>query len=204
MLKLPIKTKIKKLLPKEILLRKMNIKSSEKIIFNRDIKKIYIINELSHESLNIIEGIHVERIFVILVELKKINIDYKNIYLLDKTINKTLVFLLEHEGRYKLLIYYNKTKIEGDWKPLEDIKIDIKGIDLDDVFKNIIFDISDMKNLEGNTIEQNIEINSEIEKLKKQIDILEKKARKETQPKEKFKIVKEKRELEKKLESYFK
>ena len=74
--------------------------------------------------------------------------------------------------------------------------IELSGLNFDDVWENII------KKIEGGewnndlTLEENIEIK---EKLQKEIERLEKLARKEVQPKKKFELVNQKRKPEEEL-----
>lgn len=74
--------------------------------------------------------------------------------------------------------------------------IELSGLNFDVVWENII------KKIEGGewnndlTLEENIEIK---EKLQKEIERLEKLARKEVQPKKKFELVNQKRKIEEEL-----
>ena len=72
-------------------------------------------------------------------------------------------------------------------------------MNFDEVWENII------KRIEGGewdsslTLEENIDLKEKKEKLQKEISRLEKLARKEVQPKKKFELVAQKRDLEKEL-----
>ena len=86
-----------------------------------------------------------------------------------------------------------------EWIPETKATIPISGLSFDEVWENVI------KRIEGGewdsslTLEENIEIKEKKEKLKKEIDRLEKLARKEVQPKKKFDLVAHKRKLEEEL-----
>ena len=77
--------------------------------------------------------------------------------------------------------------------------IELSGLNFDDVWENII------KKIEGGewnndlSLEENIVLKEQKEKLQKEIDKLEKLARKEVQPKKKFELVNQKRKLEEEL-----
>ena len=83
-----------------------------------------------------------------------------------------------------------------EWMPETKASIELSGLNFDVVWENII------KKIEGDewnndlTLEENIEIK---EKLQKEIERLEKLARKEVQPKKKFELVNQKRKLEEEL-----
>jgi hypothetical protein len=87
--------------------------------------------------------------------------------------------------------------------PKEQAAIDINGLNFDEAWENII------KKIEGGewnsqlTLEENIEIKENREKLLKEIERLEKLARKEVQPKKKFELVNQKRKLEGKFHTAY-
>lgn len=71
----------------------------------------------------------------------------------------------------------------------EILNVSISGLDLDAVWDNAIMQIGGITVAEGNTLDEQIAVNTEREKLLKEIERLEKKARAEKQPKKKFEIV---------------
>lgn len=86
-----------------------------------------------------------------------------------------------------------------EWMPETKASIELFGLNFDDAWENII------KKIEGGewnndlTLEENIEIKEKQEKLQKEIERLEKLARKEVQPKKKFELVNQKRKIEEEL-----
>ena len=109
-----------------------------------------------------------------------------------------MLLVLEYEGKACLAVWRTKL-IRSDWQPLDSISIDISGLDLDAVWDNAIMQIGGITVAEGNTLDEQIAANTEREKLLKEIEILEKKARKESQPKKKFELIQQINYLKKQL-----
>ena len=75
------------------------------------------------------------------------------------------------------------------WMPTEKQKVDLKGLNLDTVWENIVIAVGRVNIEKGNTLDEQIEINDKKQKLEKEIARLEKQARAEKQPKKKFELV---------------
>lgn len=71
----------------------------------------------------------------------------------------------------------------------EEQKIELKGLNLDTVWENIIVAVGGVNIENGNSLDEQIEINERKQKLEKEITRLEKQARAERQPKKKFELV---------------
>lgn len=67
------------------------------------------------------------------------------------------------------------------WKPTEEQRIELQGLNLDRVWKNLIVAVGSVDIEQGNTLDEQIEINERRQKLEKQ-------ARAEKQPKKKFEL----------------
>ena len=109
-----------------------------------------------------------------------------------------MLLVLEYEGNACLAVWRTKL-IRTEWQPLDSININISGLDLDAVWDNAIMQIGGITVAEGNTLDDQIAVNTEREKLLKEIERLEKKARAENQPKKKFELVQQIQKLKKKL-----
>ena len=87
-----------------------------------------------------------------------------------------------------------------DWEPLEDAALPLMGLDLDKVWEHLVTTIGKFEVMEGVTIEEQITIDGEKQKIIKQIETLEKKARLEKQPIRKLELFEELKELRKKID----
>ena len=86
-----------------------------------------------------------------------------------------------------------------EWMSETKASIELSGLNFDDVWENIIKKIECGEWNNDLTREENIEIKEKQEKLQKEIERLEKLARKKVQPKKKFELVSQKRKLEEEL-----
>ena len=127
-------------------------------------------------------------IFVLQVELRRKGYDDKNIIMISKLFGQKLMSVLHYENKYQLAIYETRL-LKSDWKNEEEISLKLNGLDLGSVWDNFVTQVSDINVQAGNTLEEQINVEAEKEKLQKQIVDLELKARKEVQSKKKFEMV---------------
>lgn len=195
MLGLPQLTETSKQLPKKAIYTKFQMNTATKEKIDADISRITIVNEIIPNKVNIPAGKDVKSFFVVLVSLKKKEYDKKTIATLSKLIPQNILFVLEYENKSRLAIHHTKV-MQTAWIPTEEQKIELKGLNLDTVWENIIITVSGMNIEKGNTIDEQIEINEKKHKLEKKIAMLERQARSEKQPKKKFELVQKKKMLE--------
>lgn len=89
--------------------------------------------------------------------------------------------------------------MQTDWKPTESCIIELRGLNLDKVWENVIRSLESGVWNEKLTLDENIALHEQQEKLKKQIEKLEKMARAEKQPKKKFELVQQINILERQM-----
>ncbi|RGH28902.1 DUF4391 family protein [Thomasclavelia ramosa] len=147
-----------------------------------------MINEILEVSVNIKATEATSAIFVLQVELKRKGYDDKNIIMISKLFGQKLMSVLHYENKYQLAIYETRL-LKSDWKNEEEISLKLNGLDLGSVWDNFVTQVSDINVQAGNTLEEQINVEAEKEKLQKQIVDLELKARKEVQSKKKFEMV---------------
>lgn len=188
MLGLPKATELNKQLPKNTIYAKFQMNTAAKERIDRDISRIYIVNEISAAKVNLSEGEQVKSFFVMSVLLKRKDFDEKNIITLSKLIPQNMVMVLEYEQEVKLATYRTRL-LQTAWLQKGNVSLEIKGLDLDSVWENIIVQIGGLTIEQGNTIDEQINIDERRNKFQKEIDRLEKLARSEKQPQKKFELV---------------
>lgn len=196
MLNLPEITQLQKNLPKSQIYKKFQLNNAQQTKFDLDISRIDIVNEISSRTIPAIRvGSKVKSFYVLSVRLKKKIIDYKNIERIAKLIPQNLVFALQFEEEIQLAVFCERMFTTA-WIPEAQVQLELQGLTFDEVWENII------KKIEGGewdsnlSLSENIELKEKKEKLQREIAKLEKLARKEIQPKKKFELVSQKRELE--------
>ena len=199
MLGLPKSTELSKQLPKKAIYAKFQMNTNEKAKIDADISRITIVNEVSAAKLNIAEGEQIKSFFVLMVSLKRKEFEEKSIIAISKLIDQNLLLILEYENEAKLAVYHTKL-MQTAWNRNEELSVELKGLNMDVVWENIIVQIGGMQIEQGNTLDEQIIIDEKRAKLKKEIDKLEKQARAEKQPKKKFELVQQMNKLKKELE----
>ena len=174
----------------------MNTAAKEKI--DADISRITIVNEIAPNKVNIPAGDEVKNFFVLLVSLKRKEFDEKTIATLSKLIPQNILFILEYGNESKLAIYHTKI-MQTDWKPTEAQRIELQGLNLDKVWENIIKSLELGVWNEELSLDENLALHQKQDKLKKEIDKLEKQARAEKQPKKKFELAGKVKKLKEEL-----
>ena len=190
MLGLPKATEMSKQLPKKAIYAKFQMNTAAKEKIDADISRITIVNEIAPNKVNIPAGEEVSNFFVLLVTLKRKEFDEKTIATLSKLIPQNILFILECGDESVLAVYRTKL-ITSNWKPTEEHKVELQGLNLDKVWENIVVSVGELNVAQGNSLDEQIAIDEQRNKLQKEIARIEKLARAEKQPKKKFKLVEE-------------
>lgn len=198
MLGLPKSTELSKQLPKNAIYAKFQMNTAEKARIDADISRITIVNEVTAAKVNIADGEQVKSFFVLLVALKKRDFEDKTIITITKLIPQNMLLVLECDGEAKLAIYHTKL-MQTEWKRTDDLSIELKGLDMDAVWENIIIQIGNIQIEQGNTLNEQILADEQRTKIQKEIDRLTKQARAEKQPKKKFALVQQVNKLKREL-----
>lgn len=200
MLNLPNVTEVQKPLPKVQIYRKFQLTNAQASKFDSDISRIEIVNDVSTRTIpSILEGKKVKGFYVLSVMLKTKNYEPKNIEKIAKLIPQNLVFALQFEEEIQLAVFYEKLFV-SEWKNRQDAVLALNGLDFDKVWENVIKSIEGGEWKNGISLKENIALKEKKEKLQKEIDRLEKLARKEVQPKRKFEFFTRLQELRRELE----
>ena len=188
MLGLPKSTEMNKQLPKKAIYAKFQMSPAAKAKFDADISRINIVGEISPNTTGVAPGQTVSSVFVLQVVLKQYNFQASTIAQISKLIDQNMLLILDYGTERKLAIYHTKL-IQTEWVPADACAIELKGLDLDSVWENLIVQVGGITIQQGNTLDQQIVADEKQAKLDKEIARLEKLARAEKQPKKKFEIV---------------
>lgn len=109
-----------------------------------------------------------------------------------------MLLVLECDGGAKLAIYHTKL-MQTDWKRKEELSIELKGLNMDAVWENIIIQIGGITIEQGNTLDEQIAVDERRMKIQKEIGRLTKAAKNEKQPKKKFELAQKINGLKKEL-----
>jgi len=198
MLNFPKSTEINKLMPKEAFYRNLALSTGIKEKFVSDIKRIVLLNKLAPSTYNIAPGETIGEILVLGIELKKQDLDYKTIETIARKNKHEILFLIKFEETAQLAVFHNKL-YKNHWRQAQNQNLAVTGIDLDEVWKNFVAQISGIEIGLGEDLDEKIEKHEQTERLKKEIARLEKLAQNEKTPKKKFELVLDITRLKKEL-----
>ena len=198
---LPSSTEIRKPVDKKLLYAKFPTEMSgeRRKQFDDDIGRIIVTNEISPVSVNIKEGEQVKSIFVLQVELKNKAYNERNIVLISKLFGQHLLIALKYADEVQLATYQTRL-LHSEWMEVDNACVKLSGLDLDAVWESLVTQVSGIVVATENSLDEQIVIEQEKAKLTKQIEDLEKKARKETQAKKKFEMFQRLKAYQKQLE----
>ena len=173
-LKFPESTEFNKKIPKQKYYDNMTVSGKLKKAFVEKIKSICWANKISPETMNISEGKTVSEIEVFHIALNCGELDGDVLKLISKNIPYNILFVLEFEDKIRLAVFHNKL-FQTDWINKDKAYIKINGFDTDEIWKSFVAEIGGISVDSGNTLDEQIEIDEKKEKIKKEIERLEKK-----------------------------
>lgn len=189
---LPQSTEISRQLPKKAIIEKFGLAGKERTRFDSTIHRIIISNEISPRTVNIPEGKDVKSIFVLKVELQDEDYDEKVISLLFRLIDQNMVLVLESGIRYRPIVF-REVLIQGVWT--QDLDLHLNGLDMDDIWENLIKQVGNIVVEEGNDLDSQIAVDEECRKRDLEIKRLENKMASEKQPRRKRELYEQIKQL---------
>ncbi len=193
---LPHTAEVNKALPKKAIFAKFGLKAAQRDHFDEDISRLVISHEITTRSVPALATVDIQGIYVVTVLLKRKDFDHRNIELLTKLIPQKMVIALLHDEQVQFAIFHERLFF-SPWQPADEASLPLNGLSLDDVWQSMVTTIGDINIKEGNTLTEQIIADEQHDKLKHQIEVLENKMRKESQPRRKFELHQQISELKK-------
>ena len=198
MIDFPESTIVHRWLPKEAFYKNLALAATLKTRFVTDVDRIVVENSLTRKNLNLAKESEIKEIMLLSIALKKQDFDEKIIEAIACQNPHKLMFLLEYENECQLAVYHNKL-YRTDRMKEQDLSLKLSGNMLneiwDDLVRQIAVSYEAVLKQEGQTIDEQLKTQDEINRLNKLIKKTETAAWKEQQPKKRF-------ELYSKLQSY--
>lgn len=198
MLGLPKTTEFNKRIPKQKFYENINITPALRRIFVDQIKVVYWRNKIAPTTINLEAGNNVTEIEIFEVKLNCVPLDVSVLRQIDKEIPYHIIFLLEYEGKYQAWTAYKEKAGSGsnafkvdtyyhtDWFLEDELILKLDGLNMDTVYENYVRQIAG-ETLRASTagepesLKESVERSKQIQLLRKQIDTLQKKIRREKQ-----------------------
>lgn len=213
MLGLPKNTEFNKRIPKEKFYENLNVNPTVKKCFVEQIKVIYWLNKIAATTTNLAAGTTVNEIEVLEIKLKTNILDEGVLRQIDKEIPYHILFILEYEGKYQAWTAYKEASTSNTafkvnqyyhtgWMTEEALPLKLEGLNVDVVYENFVYQIAGdtLKAGESESLKDVVERDEKIKNLKKQLEVLQAKIRKEKQLNVQMKLNREIKKLKKELE----
>jgi len=211
MLGFPQTTEFNKRIPKQKFYENMDVSPALKRVFVEQIKLIHWRNKIAPTTINIAPGEAVNEIEVIEIKVNQQSLDEAVLRQIDKNIPYHILFILSCGNKMQAWTGYKEATEGGnkafkvnkyyhtDWMLEDELTLDLEGLNMDAVWENFIIQVGGVELEQGNTLDEQIETDDLKEKLKKDIEKLEKQARNEKQPNKKFQLASQVKALKKQL-----
>lgn len=216
MLGLPKSTEFNKRIPKQKFYENLQVTPAMKRFFVDQIKVIYWKNKLASTTLNLAEGKDVTELEVFEIRLNRQELDESVLRQIDREIPYHILFLLNYEDKYQAWIGYKEATASGntafkvnkyyhtEWMVESELPLTLEGLSVDAVYENFVRQIAGdslSKGEAGESLKESVNRDKEIQALKKQIEKLRAKIRKEKQLNMQMKLNTEMKALKKELNS---
>lgn len=216
MIGLPKTTEFNKRIPKQKFYENMNISPVLKKVFVEQVKIIYWRNKIAASTTNLAAGSHVRELEIFEVRLNSSVLDDSLLRQIDKEIPYHILFLLEYDGKYQAWIGYKEAAASGnkafkvngyyhtEWLVEDELPLKLEGLNVDAVYENFVRQIAGDKlktESAGESLKESVARDEQKQQLKKQINTLQAKIRKEKQLNKQMQMNTELKKLKKELEA---
>ena len=214
MLGFPVSTEFNKRIPKQKFYDNLDVSPTLRRVFVDQIRLVYWRNKLAASTLNIAAGEVVSEVEVFEVRLNEPKLDEAVLKQIDKEIPYHILFILTCDGKAQAWIGYKEAAASGsnafkvnryyhtDWMPEDELQLRIDGLNMDTVYESLVRQIAGDKLQadSGESLKESVERDEKIKNLKKQIEVLQARIRKEKQLNVQMKLNTELKKLKKELE----
>lgn len=211
-LNFPATSFIDRLIPKVKFVKASDTPTAVRDLLTREFEQVRLLYVLRADTLNVAQGEEVTEIDVFYFRAKEDSYSANPFCGLDDLIPRHTLYIINHGDKTDVLMQHKRRIVAGGtakWKreathlqrevSLPDVGLRIEGMNMDAVYVNLL---AQLAGKEFDSIEDYQQKTAEAErraKLVKQIASLEAKARRETQQRKKFELVKQLNDLKKTL-----
>ena len=212
MLGLPKSTEYGRRIPKQKFYENIAVTPALKRAFAEQAEAIYWRSKIAPSTVNLAEGAEVAEIEIFEIKLRAAELDENVLLQIDRAVPYHIIFILEHEGRYRAAVGYKEVAATGaspfkvsqyyytGWTDgVESLPLCLEGLTMDAAYENFVRQTAGeaLAANGGETLKESVERSRRAEQLQKKIAALEARIRREQQPRKKFELAKELRRLQK-------
>ena len=203
MIDFPASTIVRRRLPKEAFYKRLPLTAALKQKFVSDVDRITVENSLTKGNLNLAKDSEINEILLLSIILKKQDFDGKIVEAIARQNPHKLIFMLVYDDERQLAVYHSKL-YRTKWMKENNLSLTLAGNTLDEIWDDLVRQIAVSSEAvlkqEGQTIDEQLKTQDEIDRLNTLIKKTEAAAWKEQQPKKKFELYTRLQEYKKQLE----
>ena len=215
MLGLPKSTEYGRRIPKQKFYENIAVTPALKRAFTEQVEAIYWRNKVAPSTVNLAEGAEVAEIEIFEIKLRAAELDENVLRQIDRAVPYHIIFILEHEGRYRAAVGYKEAAATGaspfkvsqyyytDWTDGEEsLPLRLEGLTMDAIYENFVRQTAGEALAAncGETLKESVERSQQAEQLRKKIAALENRMRRERQLNRRMEINAELKKLKKIME----
>lgn len=210
-LKFPVSTKVGKPVPKNAFYKHLEVNAKIKQHFVDDVVGINWLYKFAPSTLNVADGTKVHEIVIFSAGLKSKDCPDDVFLFIDQNMPRHVIFILEYESKYKLLLNYKEWKDEKagqfkivktfstEWLTSDKISLSIEGQTMDAIYEVMAGQVSGFGTTKSEDTKRLVELEALITKGKKDVEALQKKIRNERQLNRQMELNGEARSLKKQI-----
>ena len=192
-LKFPRTTIVGKPVPKNAFYKHLEVNARIKQHFVEDVASIHWLYKLAPSTIHVEDGKLVHEIVVFSAVLKAKDCPNDVFLFIDQNMPRHVVFILEYEDRYKVLLNYKAWKdgqnsqfdiiktFATDWLTAERLLLTLEGQTMDALYEAIAGQVSGFGTTKAEDTKRIVELEGMIDKAKREVDSLQKRIRNERQ-----------------------
>ena len=192
-LKFPPTTIVGKPVPKNAFYKHLEVNAKMKQHFVDDVASINWLYKLAPSTINVEDGKLVHEIVVFSAVLKDKDCPNDVFLFIDRNMPRHMVFILEYEDRYKVLLNYKAWKdgqnsqfdiirtFATDWLTAERLLLTLEGQTMDALYEAMAGQVSGFGTTKAEDTKRIVELEGLIDKAKREVESIQKRIRNERQ-----------------------
>ena len=196
MLGLPKSTEYGRRIPKQKFYENIAVTPALKRAFTEQVEAIYWRSKIAPSTVNLAKGAEVTEIEIFEIKLRAAELDENVLRQIDRAVPYHIIFILEHEGRYRGAVGYKEAAATGaspfkvsqyyytGWTDGEEsLPLRLEGLTMDAAYENFVRQTAGEALAAncGETLKESVERSQQAEQLRKKIAALENRMRRERQ-----------------------
>lgn len=178
-LKFPVSTKVGKPVPKNAFYKHLEVNAKIKQHFVDDVVGINWLYKFAPSTLNVADGTKVHEIVIFSAGLKSKDCPDDVFLFIDQNMPRHVIFILEYESKYKLLLNYKEWKDEKagqfkivktfstEWLTSDQINLSIEGQTMDAIYEVMAGQVSGFGTTKSEDTKRLVELEALITKGKR-------------------------------------